>query len=67
MNKGCRKPRGPLGLCPKCHRDSGERKASVNLPTRYFVRCSSCGYIVGGNTQSGATAKWNKQSHEEGH
>lgn len=62
MNKMNRKPRLPLGLCPKCGMDSGERKASVNLPTRYYVRCSSCGYAVGGNDQAAATAKWNKGS-----
>lgn len=47
---------------PKCHRDSGERKESVNLPVRYFVRCASCGYIVSGDTQSAATNKWNSES-----
>lgn len=62
MNSYNRKPKAALALCPKCGMDSGERKESVNLPTRYFVRCASCGYIVAGDTQTGATAKWNKQS-----
>ena len=61
MNKGNRKPKGELGLCPKCGRDSGERKASINLPIRYFVRCASCGYIVGGDNQAAATTKWNRE------
>ena len=62
MNKGNRKPKGELALCPECGRDSGERKASVNLPTRYYVRCESCGYIVGGcEDQAAATTKWNRE------
>ena len=61
MNSYNRKPNTPLAPCPKYGMDSGERKESVNLPTRYFVRCASCGYVVAGDTQSSATAKWNKQ------
>lgn len=62
MNSYNRKPKAALALCPKCGMDSGERKESANLPIRYFVRCASCGYIVAGDTQTGATAKWNKHS-----
>ena len=61
MNKGNRKPKGNLGLCPKCGRDSGERKATTGVHTRYFVRCASCGYIVGGENQAAATKKWNTE------
>ena len=60
MNGGCRKAKTELGLCPKCGRDSGERKATSGLPIRFFVRCASCGYIVGADTRSAATYKWNK-------
>lgn len=64
MNSYNRKEKGHLELCPKCGRDSGERKASINLPTRYFVRCASCGYIVGGDTQGAATTKWNREGRK---
>ena len=64
MNRYNRKARGPLALCPKCGMDSGERKASVCLPTRYFVRCASCGYIVGGDSQATATRKWNTEGRK---
>lgn len=64
MNKNNRKPKGELALCPKCGRDSGERKASINVPTRYFVRCASCGYIVGGDSQAAATKKWNTEGRK---
>lgn len=59
MNSFRKKPRGELELCPKCGMDSGERKCSVNLPEKYYVRCGSCGFIVSGNTQSSATNRWN--------
>ena len=63
MNAGNRKPQGMLGLCPKCGMDSGERKCTIHLPERYFVRCASCGYIVGGwDSQNRATAQWNRES-----
>lgn len=63
MNAGNRKPRRPLAVCPKCGMDSGERKCTVNLPERFFVRCGSCGYIVGGNDNPyGASAAWNRES-----
>ena len=62
MNAYGKRPRGALEVCPKCHRDSGERKESVNLPVRYFVRCASCGYLAAGDTQSAATLKWNAES-----
>lgn len=65
MNSYNRKPKAALALCPKCGMDSGERKESVNLPIRYFVRCASCGYIAAGDTQSSTTAKWNKQKRED--
>lgn len=65
MNAYKRKPRRELEICPKCGRDSGERKCSVNIPERYFVRCYSCGFIVSGNTQSSATARWNALSLEK--
>lgn len=61
MNKNNRKPKGKLELCPKCGRDSGERKASPGIHTRYFVRCASCGYIVGGESQAAATKRWNTE------
>lgn len=64
MNRNNRKPKTSLGLCPKCGMDSGERKASINLPTRYFVRCASCGYIVGGDNQAAATTKWNREGRK---
>lgn len=62
MNSFRKKPRGELELCPKCGMDSGERKCSVNLPEKYYVRRYSCGFIVSGNTQSTATASWNRLS-----
>lgn len=64
MNGRYRKPRADLGLCPKCGRDSGERKATIELPIRFFVRCASCGYIVGAETQSAATHKWNREARK---
>lgn len=65
MNAFDRRPRKPLALCPNCGMDSGERKCSVNIPERYYVRCASCGYTVGGSTsQSGATVQWNNESRE---
>ena len=62
MNAYGKTPRGSIGLCPKCGMDSGERKCSVNVPEKYYVRCSSCGYIVQGSSQSGATLRWNTNS-----
>ena len=63
MNTYNRKPKKQLAICPKCGMDSGERKCTVNLPERYFIRCASCGYIVGGfNTQTSTTAAWNRES-----
>lgn len=64
MNRNNRRERGKLELCPRCGMDSGERKASINLPTRYFVRCATCGYIVGAENQAAATARWNKESRK---
>lgn len=63
MNAKNRKPRKPLAVCPKCGMDSGERKCTINLPERYYVRCESCGYTVGGHdSQCNASAQWNKES-----
>lgn len=62
MNAYDHKPRAELPLCPKCGMDSGERKESVNMPERFYVRCASCGFTVSGATQSAATGKWNKAS-----
>lgn len=59
MNAYGKTPRGGIELCPRCGMDSGERKCSVNIPEKYYVRCTSCGYIVSGETQSAATNKWN--------
>lgn len=64
MNAYNHKPKAKLEHCPICGMDSGERKESVNVPTRYYVRCASCGYIVGGKSQSIATARWNKRGKE---
>lgn len=58
------KQRVELEICPKCKMDSGERKCSVNLPERYYVRCYRCGFTVSGATQSAATNKWNTASRE---
>lgn len=58
-----RKPKKPLAVCPKCGMDSGERKCTINLPERYYVRCGSCGYTVGGHdNQYSASAQWNRES-----
>lgn len=62
MNAYNHKSRAALELCPRCGMDSGERKCSVNLPERYYVRCYRCGFIVAGDTQSAATNKWNTSS-----
>lgn len=64
MNKNNRKAKGRLELCPKCGRDSGERKASTGTHERYFVRCASCGYIVGAESQGAATNKWNREGRK---
>lgn len=64
MNRYNRKEKGNLALCPKCGRDSGERKAIAGAHERYFVRCASCGYIVGAETQGAATNKWNKEGRK---
>lgn len=56
-----------LEPCPKCGKLGGERRASVNVPDRYFVRCRVCGYAVqsmGGT--SNATRLWNEQSRRGG-
>jgi hypothetical protein len=47
--------------------DSGERKESVNVPLRYYVRCGGCGYTVSGDSQSGATRKWNAMNGRRRH
>jgi hypothetical protein len=47
--------------------DSGERKESVNVPLRYYVRCGGCGYTVSGDSQSCATRKWNAMNGRCGH
>ena len=50
-----------LGPRPKCGKYDGERKESVNIVGRYFVRCASCGCIVdGADSLSGATRKRNR-------
>lgn len=59
MNARNRKPITALSPGPRCGMDSGERKESVNVPLRYYVRCAGCGYTVSGDSQSGATRKWN--------
>lgn len=59
MNARNRKPITDLSTCHRCGMDSGERKESVNVPLRYYVRCGGCGYTVSGDSQSGATRKWN--------
>lgn len=65
MNAKNRKPRKPLAVCPKCGMDSGEWKCTINLPERYYVRCGSCGYTVGGtDTQFGASGLWNRESRK---
>lgn len=61
-----RRELAPLEPCPKCGRLGGERKASVNVPGLYFVRCRCCGYAT---TSRGGTANavglWNEQSRKE--
>lgn len=67
MNTYNRQPRGKLEVCPHCGRDSGERRESVNVPLRYYVRCGGCGYTVSGDSQSGATRKWNAMNGRRRH
>ena len=52
-----------LGPCPKCGNLGGERKLSVNIVGKYYVRCRCCGYTTESNgTPNNATKKWNEQS-----
>lgn len=51
MNARNRKPITDLSTCPRCGMDSGERKESVNVPLRYYVRCGGFGYTVSGDSQ----------------
>lgn len=54
-----------LGPCPKCGMTAGERKESVNAAGRYYIRCASCGYLVGAASDYRvATRRWNEQSRE---
>lgn len=47
------------GQCPWC---GGERKISLYVTERYYVRCASCGFTLSGRSQSAATANWNRLS-----
>lgn len=52
--------------CPKCGKYDGERKESVNVTGRYFIRCAACGYTVaGGESLPEATKKWNRESQRK--
>ena len=50
MNARNRKPITALCACPRCGMDSGERRESVTVPLRYYVRCGGCGYTVSGDS-----------------
>ena len=55
-----------LGPCPKCGKYGGERKESVNVAGRYFIRCAACGYTVAGSKAlSEAAKKWNRESRRK--
>lgn len=57
MNKGNKRPRMPLPLCPSCGMDSGKRMEDDKC--RYYVVCDSCGLIVGPYmSKSAATKAW---------
>lgn len=62
MNQYNRKPSGKLEVCPHCGRDSGERKISLYVPDKCYVRCASCGFTLSGKSQSSASASWNRLS-----
>lgn len=62
MNTYNRQPRGKLEVCPRCGRDSGERKISLYVLDKCYVRCASCGFTLSGKSQSSASANWNRLS-----
>ena len=50
-----------LPVCPKCGMDSGDRKVlyGSGAQEKYFVVCSTCGYMTKPHTsQSAATKEW---------
>lgn len=63
-----RKDRGlhDLEPCPMCGKYGGERKASLNVTGRYYVRCRCCGYMTSsrGGTNN-AVRIWNQQSRAQ--
>lgn len=46
-----------LEPCPKCGRLGGERKQSVNITGKYYVRCRCCGYTTSSNGEPTENAK----------
>lgn len=63
MNARGARPKQTLGLCPRCHMDSGKRMTEEGSKEKYFVICETCGYIVGPYKTGGAAVKiWNMES-----
>lgn len=55
-----------LNLCPKCGMDSGERMVTDNVPIKYLVMCTTCGYRTHWHpTQSAASNEWNRSAYEK--
>ncbi len=56
-----------LEPCPRCGKFGGERKQSVNITGKYYVRCRCCGYTTSSNGEpNNAVAIWNRQSRKGG-
>lgn len=56
-----------LEPCPRCGKFGGERRQSVNVPDRHYVRCRACGYTttsMGGTNN--AVRIWNERSRKGG-
>lgn len=61
MSRTNRHERYPLGLCPVCGMDSGERVQSEKSPFKHYVRCATCGAITAGySQQNSATKAWQR-------
>lgn len=61
---GGRDRRRELLPCPRCGMAAGERKESVNVVGRHFVRCAACGYTVQSDCEMIAARNWNRESRE---
>lgn len=54
-----------LENCPCCGMESGERRVTDDVPIKYIVVCTTCGYHTRWRpTQSAASNEWNRSTHE---